>query len=163
VKHVLRCSACCPCCTRIALPAMCRPLCRSAHVDQPTGHLVLHCCCYRCCQVYRNVEQYPSAEIVPGVLVVRLDAPVYFANVQWMEDKLVAYEAEALRWVEGWGGGWGLGISVLWSCNGGDGSRVVGSKLVACQVGRGGGLAVGDAAVLAVLDRLQCCRTAEHD
>jgi MFS superfamily sulfate permease-like transporter len=48
-------------------------------------------------QVYRNVEQYPSAEMVPGVLVVRLDAPVYFANVQWMEDKLVAYEADALR------------------------------------------------------------------
>ncbi|WIA41485.1 hypothetical protein OEZ86_008861 [Tetradesmus obliquus] len=47
--------------------------------------------------VYRNVEQYPGAEMVPGVLVVRLDAPVYFANVQWMEDKLVAYEAEALR------------------------------------------------------------------
>eukprot|EP00775_Hariotina_reticulata_P008330 gene8330-8515_t len=47
--------------------------------------------------VYRNIQQYPSAEMVPGVLVVRLDAPVYFANVQWMEDKLVQYEADALR------------------------------------------------------------------
>ena len=29
-----------------------------------------------------NVEQYPHAELVPGLLVVRLDAPIYFANVQ---------------------------------------------------------------------------------
>jgi MFS superfamily sulfate permease-like transporter len=42
--------------------------------------------------------QYPSAEMVPGVVVVRLDAPIYFANIQWMEDKLVEYEADALRW-----------------------------------------------------------------
>jgi MFS superfamily sulfate permease-like transporter len=42
--------------------------------------------------------QYPSAEMVPGVVVVRLDAPIYFANIQWMEDKLVAYEADALRY-----------------------------------------------------------------
>jgi hypothetical protein len=43
--------------------------------------------------------QYPTAEMVPGVLVVRLDAPIYFANIQWMEDKLVEYEADALRYV----------------------------------------------------------------
>jgi sulfate transporter 4 len=43
----------------------------------------------------RNVEQYPAAELTPGVLAVRLDAPVYFANVQWMQDKLVQYEAAA--------------------------------------------------------------------
>lgn len=30
--------------------------------------------------------------------MVRLDAPIYFANIQWMEDKLVQYEADALRW-----------------------------------------------------------------
>jgi sulfate transporter 4 len=50
--------------------------------------------------VYRNIQQYPSAEMVPGVLVVRLDAPVYFANVQWMEDKLVQYEVDALRFAQ---------------------------------------------------------------
>jgi sulfate transporter 4 len=43
----------------------------------------------------RNIEQYPQSELVPGVLVVRLDAPVYFANVQYMRDKLDEYEAEA--------------------------------------------------------------------
>jgi hypothetical protein len=37
--------------------------------------------------------------MVPGVLVARLDAPLYFANIQWMEDKMVEYEADALRWV----------------------------------------------------------------
>lgn len=36
--------------------------------------------------------------MVPGVVVVRLDAPIYFANIQWMEDKLVEYEETALRW-----------------------------------------------------------------
>ena len=45
--------------------------------------------------VYRNVEQYPSSELTPGVLVARLDAPVYFANCQWMQDKLDEYEREA--------------------------------------------------------------------
>jgi MFS superfamily sulfate permease-like transporter len=43
----------------------------------------------------RNIEQYPQSELTPGVLVVRLDAPVYFANAQYMRDKLDDYEAEA--------------------------------------------------------------------
>lgn len=47
--------------------------------------------------VYRNIEQYPDAELVPGILIVRLDAPVYFANVQWCQDKLVEYERAAER------------------------------------------------------------------
>jgi len=46
--------------------------------------------------VYRNVEQYPSAELTPGVMVVRLDAPIYFANVQWFQDKLQDYEQQSL-------------------------------------------------------------------
>lgn len=48
-------------------------------------------------EVYRNIEQYPDAELVPGILIVRLDAPVYFANVQWLQDKLVEYERAAER------------------------------------------------------------------
>lgn len=31
---------------------------------------------------HRSVEQYPQAEQIPGLLLVRLDAPIYFANVQ---------------------------------------------------------------------------------
>ena len=45
--------------------------------------------------VYRNVAQYPSSELTPGVLVVRLDAPVYFANCSWMQEKISQYEREA--------------------------------------------------------------------
>jgi sulfate transporter 4 len=45
--------------------------------------------------VYRNVEQYPNAETTPGVLAARLDAPVYFANVRHISEKLEEYEADA--------------------------------------------------------------------
>lgn len=31
---------------------------------------------------YRNREQYPAAEAVEGVLLVRVDAPLIFCNVQ---------------------------------------------------------------------------------
>lgn len=34
------------------------------------------------CVHTHNTTQYASAEMVPGVLVVRLDAPLYFANIQ---------------------------------------------------------------------------------
>ncbi|CAL9023691.1 unnamed protein product [Prunus brigantina] len=30
--------------------------------------------------VYRNVEQYPKASNVPGILILEIDAPIYFAN-----------------------------------------------------------------------------------
>ena len=45
----------------------------------------------------RSIEQYDHATVVPGVLVVRLDAPAYFANVQYFQDKLGEYEEEALE------------------------------------------------------------------
>ena len=48
--------------------------------------------------VYRNVKQYPSAQLVPGVMVCRIDAPIYFANVQWIKDRLRAYEARHRDW-----------------------------------------------------------------
>ena len=31
--------------------------------------------------VYRNVKQYPEAKTHPGLLIVRVDAPFYFASV----------------------------------------------------------------------------------
>lgn len=48
-------------------------------------------------QVYRNVKQYPDARVVPGVCVVRVDAPIYFANVQWIRDRLLKYELRTAR------------------------------------------------------------------
>lgn len=31
--------------------------------------------------VFRNVKQYPEAQQYPGILAVRIDAPLYYANV----------------------------------------------------------------------------------
>jgi hypothetical protein len=30
----------------------------------------------------RNIKQYPDAQLVPGILAFRVDAPMYFANVK---------------------------------------------------------------------------------
>jgi sulfate transporter 4 len=46
-------------------------------------------------RVYRNVKQYPGATRTPGVLAMRIDAPLYFANVQYVQDTLAEYMAEA--------------------------------------------------------------------
>ncbi|CAL8128128.1 unnamed protein product [Prunus armeniaca] len=34
--------------------------------------------------VYRNVEQYPNACNVPGILILEIDAPIYFANTNYL-------------------------------------------------------------------------------
>jgi len=51
--------------------------------------------------VYRNVKQYPAAERYNGIVAVRIDAPIYFANTQMMREKIDKYQrkAEAL-WAE---------------------------------------------------------------
>jgi MFS superfamily sulfate permease-like transporter len=40
----------------------------------------------------RNLRQYPEASEEAGLLLVRLDAPLYFANVQYVRDRLRKYE-----------------------------------------------------------------------
>ena len=42
--------------------------------------------------IYRNVKQYPSAERYDGIIMVRVDAPIYFANTQNVREKLQKYE-----------------------------------------------------------------------
>lgn len=42
--------------------------------------------------VYRNIKQYPHAQTFDGVVIVRVDAPMYFANMQHIRDKLNKYE-----------------------------------------------------------------------
>lgn len=42
--------------------------------------------------VYRNVKQYPEAETFDGIVLIRIDAPIYFANTQNIRDKLTKYE-----------------------------------------------------------------------
>jgi SulP family sulfate permease len=39
-------------------------------------------------QVYRNVDRFHDAESVPGVLIVRLDAQLYFGNVNFLKEVL---------------------------------------------------------------------------
>ena len=43
----------------------------------------------------RNVRQYPEAEAVPGLLLARVGAPIYFANTQHIVEHLRKFEARA--------------------------------------------------------------------
>jgi SulP family sulfate permease len=49
--------------------------------------------------VFRNVERSPDAVTSPGIVVVRVDAPLYFANAEFLKDKLRGVEEKypALR------------------------------------------------------------------
>ncbi|KAB5544227.1 hypothetical protein DKX38_012339 [Salix brachista] len=44
--------------------------------------------------VYRNVEQYPEAYTYNGIVIVRIDAPIYFANTSYIKDRLREYEVD---------------------------------------------------------------------
>ncbi|CAK7346538.1 unnamed protein product [Dovyalis caffra] len=43
--------------------------------------------------IYRNVEQYPNTSSVPGVLILEIDAPIYFANAGYLRERIA-------RWVD---------------------------------------------------------------
>ncbi|KAJ4969273.1 hypothetical protein NE237_015974 [Protea cynaroides] len=42
--------------------------------------------------IYRNIDQYPVANSVPGVLILQIDAPIYFANASYLRERI-------LRWI----------------------------------------------------------------
>ncbi|KAI3459994.1 hypothetical protein Pfo_016657 [Paulownia fortunei] len=42
--------------------------------------------------VYRNIQQYPEASKVPGVLIVRVDSAIYFSNSNYIKERI-------LRWL----------------------------------------------------------------
>lgn len=44
---------------------------------------------------YRNVKQYQDAEVYDGIVIMRIDAPLYFANAQNMRDKIRKYRLQA--------------------------------------------------------------------
>ncbi|PIN04325.1 Sulfate/bicarbonate/oxalate exchanger SAT-1 and related transporters (SLC26 family) [Handroanthus impetiginosus] len=44
--------------------------------------------------VYRNVQQYPEAYTYNGIVIVRIDAPMYFANTSCIKDRLREYEIQ---------------------------------------------------------------------
>ncbi|CAN6704959.1 unnamed protein product [Malus baccata var. baccata] len=47
--------------------------------------------------VYRNIQQYPEAYTYNGIVIVRIDAPIYFANISYIKDRLREYEVEVDR------------------------------------------------------------------
>ncbi|XP_027106311.1 sulfate transporter 1.3 [Coffea arabica] len=42
--------------------------------------------------VYRNIQQYPEAAKVPGILIVRVDSAIYFSNSNYIRERI-------LRWL----------------------------------------------------------------
>ncbi|CAA2942092.1 sulfate transporter -like [Olea europaea subsp. europaea] len=44
-------------------------------------------------EIYRNVDQYPNTNNVPGVLVLEIDAPIYFANASYLRERIS-------RWID---------------------------------------------------------------
>ncbi|KZV32704.1 sulfate transporter 3.1-like [Dorcoceras hygrometricum] len=44
-------------------------------------------------KVYRSVEQYPNTNNVPGVLILEIDAPIYFANSSYLRERIS-------RWID---------------------------------------------------------------
>ena len=55
--------------------------------------------------VYRNIKQYPLAERYDGIVIVRIDAPIYFANTDNIRSKLLKYETVAEEELAAKGGG----------------------------------------------------------
>ncbi|KAK2647088.1 hypothetical protein Ddye_022283 [Dipteronia dyeriana] len=37
---------------------------------------------------YRSIDQYPVANNVPGVLILQIDAPIYFANASYLRERI---------------------------------------------------------------------------
>lgn len=50
---------------------------------------------------YRNIKQYPDAEQYDGIVLVRVDAPIYFANTQHVRDKIHKYYQRAEEKLQG--------------------------------------------------------------
>ncbi|XP_010552755.1 PREDICTED: sulfate transporter 3.1 isoform X2 [Tarenaya hassleriana] len=38
--------------------------------------------------IYRNTEQYPYSTSVPGLLILQIDAPIYFANSSYLRERI---------------------------------------------------------------------------
>jgi high affinity sulfate transporter 1 len=51
---------------------------------------------------YHDIDRHPSARLVPGLLLYRFDAPLFFANAGWFRRRvrrLVAEATHPVRWV----------------------------------------------------------------
>lgn len=43
-------------------------------------------------KVYRSVDQYPTASTIPGVLILEIDAPIYFANASYLRERYICIQ-----------------------------------------------------------------------
>jgi high affinity sulfate transporter 1 len=41
--------------------------------------------------LYRNIEQYPDAVRVPGILIIRVDSAIYFSNSNYIKERTLRY------------------------------------------------------------------------
>lgn len=39
--------------------------------------------------IYRSVDQYPNAINVPGILILEINAPIYFANSSYLRERFL--------------------------------------------------------------------------
>ncbi|KAK6940124.1 STAS domain [Dillenia turbinata] len=44
--------------------------------------------------VYRNIQQYPEATTVPGILIVRVDSAIYFSNSNYVRERILRWLAD---------------------------------------------------------------------
>ena len=42
--------------------------------------------------VYRSTEQYPNADRVQGILILRIDSPIFFANSSYLQERFAFYQ-----------------------------------------------------------------------
>jgi MFS superfamily sulfate permease-like transporter len=79
---IMRCLPSCDACHHAMLANMrCLPSCDACH----------HASCDASAEVWRNIKQYPSAHQHKQICVVRVDAPIYFANVDWVRSRITKY------------------------------------------------------------------------
>ncbi|ESW08215.1 hypothetical protein PHAVU_009G028500 [Phaseolus vulgaris] len=51
--------------------------------------------------VYRNIQQYPEASKVPGVLIVRVDSAIYFSNSNYVKERTIRWLMDEEEKVKG--------------------------------------------------------------
>ncbi|KAL2339874.1 hypothetical protein Fmac_007814 [Flemingia macrophylla] len=51
--------------------------------------------------VYRNIQQYPEASKVPGVLIVRVDSAIYFSNSNYVKERILRWLMDEEEQVKG--------------------------------------------------------------
>jgi MFS superfamily sulfate permease-like transporter len=51
---------------------------------------------------YHDIQRHPEARLIPGLVLFRWDAPLFFANAEWFHDQVldaVAASPTPVRWV----------------------------------------------------------------